>query len=140
MIKYIDDSTHDIKNMQKNNNTDGGYDICSNQDITIYGGESVAVETLVKVAMPIGFTGIMSPRSGLNFNKNIVTEIGIIDTGYRGYMKVKLTNLNSFKYEVKKGDKIAQLVVVAICPEGCIKVDSLDDTDRGDNGFGSSGI
>jgi len=140
MIKYIDDSTHDIKNMQKNNYNDGGYDICSNQDVTIYGGESDAVETLVKVAIPTGFTGIMSPRSGLNFKKNIVVEIGIVDAGYRGYMKVKLTNLGGRKYEIKAGDKIAQLVIVAICPEDCIEVDSLDDTDRGSNGFGSSGV
>jgi len=139
MIRYIDDSTHDIKNMQKNNSSDGGYDICSNQDVTLYSGESISVETLVKVAIPIGFTGIMSPRSGLNFNKNIVVEIGIVDAGYRGYIKVKLTNIGKRRYEVKKGDKIAQLVIVALCQESCIEVDNLDDTDRGNKGFGSSG-
>ena len=138
MIRYVDDSTHDIKNMQKHYDTDAGYDICGDENFTLWGGESAGVITNLKVAIPVGYVGIDAPRSGLNFNKDVIAEIGIIDASYRGYIKVKLTNLTSNKMNFKAGAKIAQMVVVPIYRGRCIEVENLDDTERGDNGFGSS--
>ena len=138
MIRYVDDSTHNIKNMQKHYDTDGGYDICCNEKFSLHSGENIGIDTKLKVAIPFGHVGIIKPRSGLNFNYHISVIDGVIDFGYIGYIKVKLKNDSGEIYHFKAGAKIAQMVVVPIYSGGCVEVENLDDTERGDNGFGSS--
>ena len=82
--------------------------------------------------------GLIVSKSGLNFKHDILND-GLIDIPYRGSIKVKLYNQGDTDYEVKRGDKISQLVIVDIQIPPLKVVDELDDTDRGENGFGSSG-
>lgn len=83
-------------------------------------------------------SGLVVSKSGLFFNHGLVAT-GLIDYSYRGAIKVKLVNLGKEDYEVKRGDKIAQLVILPILTPELEIVDELDKTDRGENGFGSSG-
>ena len=87
---------------------------------------------------PEGYVGFIKSKSGLMVNYGIVTD-GTIDAHYTGSIKVCLFNHGASKYEVKKGDKIAQLVIVPCLLPELELVDNLEETDRGDNGFGSTG-
>jgi dUTP pyrophosphatase len=100
------------------------------------------VATGVAIALPVGYAGMVQPRSGLA-NKHGVTVLntpGLIDSGYRGELKVCLINHDpSDAFEVTRGERIAQLVVQKVEHVDFVAVDQLDDTERGDKGFGSSG-
>ena len=117
---------------------DAGLDLYALEDGYIRCNQSRTFNTGVHVQIPEGCVGFIKSRSGLMVNHGIVTD-GTIDAHYTGPIKVCLFNHGTSRYEVKAGDKIAQLV---ICP--CVLpqlelVDSLEETDRGDNGFGSTG-
>lgn len=108
---------------------EGGNICCCNKRI---------FDTGVHVQIPEGYVGFIKSKSGLMCKRSIVTD-GTIDAHYTGSIKVCLFNHGSRSYEVKAGDKIAQLVIVP-CPLPELElVDNLDQTDRGDNGFGSTG-
>lgn len=117
---------------------DAGLDLYALEDGYIRCNQSRTFNTGVHVQIPEGCVGFIKSRSGLMVNHGIVTD-GTIDAHYTGPIKVCLFNHGISRYEVKAGDKIAQLV---ICP--CVLpqlelVDSLEDTDRGNAGFGSTG-
>ena len=95
-------------------------------------------DTGVHVSIPQGCYGEIRSRSGLMVNHHIVTD-GTIDSGYTGSIKVKLFNIGNKDYKVQAGDKIAQLVIVPCVLIPLELVDSLEDTDRGAAGFGSTG-
>lgn len=122
---------------------DAGYDIFTPKDFVLHGmvsnsaGMSV-VDTGVHVEIPQGYVGILKSKSGLNVNCNI-TGTGVIDSGYTGSIKVKLYNHGVEDHRFKKGDKIIQLVIYPIYTPDLEIVDELDDTERGNNGFGSTG-
>lgn len=101
-------------------------------------GDSVAIDTGVHIAIPQHFCGLVKSRSGLMVNHKIVTD-GTIDCGYTGSIRVTLFNNGAKPYTVNPGDKIAQLVIVPCCLPPLEEVDTLETTDRGSNGFGSSG-
>lgn len=105
--------------------------------ISPYGG-SVVIDTGVHVQIPQHFCGLVKSRSGLMCNRRIVTD-GTIDCNYTGSIRVILFNHGEFSYTVNPGDKIAQLVIVPCCLPPLELVDRLEATDRGDNGFGSTG-
>ena len=88
--------------------------------------------------IPVGFVGSLESKSGLNV-KNNITSFGTIDAGYTGAIVVKLYNNGNTDYTVMIGDKITQLVIHPIITPDIEVVDRLDETERGDNGFGSSG-
>lgn len=118
--------------------TDAGLDIYSREDQIVPAKESAVFDTGVHIELPQGTVGMLKSKSGLNVKHGIVSE-GVIDVGYTGSIRVKLYNHSGFDYKVKAGDKISQLVILPIfTPTPCL-VDSLDATERGDNGFGSSG-
>ena len=117
---------------------DGGLDIFAMEDQLIPGECSVEIRTGVHLDIPKGFVGLVKSRSGLMFNQCITTD-GTIDSGYIGAIKVKLFNHGIMVHKVKRGDKIAQLVIVPCLLPELELVDSLDETDRGDQGFGSTG-
>lgn len=102
------------------------------------GLECATIDTGVHIAIPKGYVGMIKSKSGLNVKRGLVAE-GVIDSGYTGSIVVKLYNLSQYETHFKRGDKIAQLVVMPISSEGLELVDHLDDTERGDNGFGSTG-
>ena len=117
---------------------DAGLDLCSMEDGYIRCNQHRVFNTGVHVEIPEGFYGEIRSRSGLMCNHGIVTD-GTIDSHYNGAIKVCLFNHGGSKYEVKKGDKIAQLVIVPCAIPPLELVTELESTDRGDNGFGSTG-
>ena len=117
---------------------DAGLDLYAIEDGYIRCNQSRTFDTGVHVEIPEGYVGFIKSKSGLMVNHGIVTD-GTIDAHYTGSIKVCLFNHGGSKYEVKKGDKIAQLVIVPCLLPELELVDSLEDTDRGDNGFGSTG-
>ena len=118
--------------------TDAGLDIYSREDAIVPAQESTIFDTGVHIELPEGTVGMLKSKSGLNVKHGIVSE-GVIDVGYTGSIRVKLYNHSGFDYKVKAGDKISQLVILPILTPTPYLVDSLDATERGDNGFGSSG-
>lgn len=118
-----------------------GLDIYSDEFFDIYSDEIAIVSTGLSVKIPGGHVGLIKPRSGLAFKHGIDTLAGVIDSDYRGEIKVMLTTHDGDTHvNFGKGERIAQLVIVP-CYMGDVElVDSLDDTARGDNGFGSSGM
>lgn len=118
--------------------TDAGLDIYSNQDKIVYANSSAIFRTGVHVELPPCTVGMLKSKSGLNVNYGIVSE-GVIDEGYTGEIVVKLYNHSKEDYWVTKGDKITQLVVMPVLYKELELVDSFEKTDRGDDGFGSSG-
>lgn len=99
---------------------------------------SAIIDTGVHVAIPEGCVGLVKSRSGLMTKHGITTD-GTIDSGYTGPIKVCLINHSSKRYDIKPGERIAQLVILPCLLPELELVDSLDETDRGDNGFGSTG-
>lgn len=118
--------------------TDAGLDLFSREDFRIRPGYSHAFDTGVHIELPKGTAGFIKSKSGLNVKHGITSE-GVIDVGYTGPIVVKMYNHSDKEYHVKKGDKITQLVIVKIETPELEVVDNLEETERGDNGFGSSG-
>jgi dUTP pyrophosphatase len=121
---------------------DAGADLCSAVEVTIAPGERVLVPTGVAIALPAGHAGFVHPRSGLaaRHGISIVNAPGTVDEGYRGEILVNLVNLDPREpFEVRRGDRIAQLVVQRVERVQFVAVDSLDETRRGDTGHGSTG-
>lgn len=118
--------------------TDAGYDLCAREEKVIFGGKSEVFDTGVHVQLPPHTAGLLVSKSGLN-TKHEITSTGLIDEGYTGSIKVKLYNHGTQPYKVSAGDKISQLVVIPIKTPYLEVVDELSKSDRGDNGFGSSG-
>ncbi len=121
---------------------DAGYDLVAAESLTIQPGARALVGTGIAVAIPLGFAGFVQPRSGLAIKHgiSIVNTPGLIDPGYRGEIKVALVNHDdSTPFVVTRGDRIAQLVVQRVETVAWHEVDSLDDTERGDGGHGSTG-
>lgn len=118
---------------------DAGLDLRSPVSIEILPWKSVVIDTEVRVRIPQGFYGRLEPKSGLHIKHDIVCLGGTIDSGYTGTIRVKLYNFGEERYEVKAGDKIAQLVIIPYIAPHLELVASLGETDRGEAGFGSSG-
>ena len=117
---------------------DAGLDLYAMEDGYIRCNQSRTFDTGVHVEIPEGYVGLVKSKSGLMCNHGIITD-GTIDAHYTGSVRVCLFNHGTSKYEVKAGDKIAQLVIVPCLLPELEMVDKLEDTDRGDNGFGSTG-
>ena len=117
---------------------DAGLDLYAMEDEIIPAQHRGIFDTGVHVAIPEGYVGFVKSKSGLMVNHGITTD-GTIDAHYTGPIKVCLFNHGGSKYEVKSGDKIAQLVIVPCVMPHLEIVDTLEETDRGDGGFGSTG-
>ena len=117
---------------------DAGLDLYAMDDGYIRCNQSRTFDTGTHIEIPEGCVGLVKSKSGLMCNHGIITD-GTIDAHYTGPIKVCLFNHGGSKYEVKAGDKIAQLVIVPCMLPKLELVDSLEETDRGDNGFGSTG-
>ncbi|GAA4476948.1 dUTP diphosphatase [Rhodococcus olei] len=127
---------------QRAHEGDAGVDLCSTVDITLAPGERALVGTGIAVALPIGMVGLVHPRSGLAAKSglSVVNTPGTIDAGYRGEIKVCLINHDTrTPIDIRRGDRIAQLLVQRVELVTFVEVDTLDDTSRGVAGHGSSG-
>jgi len=124
--------------------TDGaaGMDVVSAEDVTIAPMARHAVATGFAIAIPDGFEVQVRPRSGLALKHGITlpNTPGTIDSDYRGELKVILINLGAKSFEIKRGDRIAQLVVAPVQQGRMVEVFELDETVRGAGGFGSTGV
>jgi dUTP pyrophosphatase len=121
---------------------DAGYDLHALEPVTLAPGARAMVRTGIAVELPAGHAGLVLPRSGLAARHGIalVNAPGLIDAGYRGELAVLLLNTDrESAYEVAAGDRIAQLVVVAVAAPAIVEADALAATVRGEGGFGSSG-
>ena len=123
---------------ERAHNTDAGLDLKSPICIEIPARSSAVIDTGVHVDLPIGTVGFLKSKSGLNVNHDITSD-GVIDVGYTGSIKVKLYNHGIIPYQVLRGDKITQLVVVECYFPDVEIVEELDGTERGNKGFGSTG-
>ena len=129
--------------------TDAGLDLYTPVDVKVPGCSSdvwdefaevgsATIDTGVHMEIPKGYVGFVKSKSGLNVRYGLTAE-GVIDCGYTGSIVVKLYNHTNNEYLFGAGEKIAQLVLLPIITPDLEQVDSLEDTDRGSNGFGSSG-
>ncbi|MDQ1436405.1 MAG: dUTP pyrophosphatase [Acidimicrobiaceae bacterium] len=122
---------------------DAGLDLVARQDVVLApGGGRAVVPTGVAVAIPEGHAGFVQPRSGLaaKHGVTLLNTPGLIDAGYRDELKVVLVNLDpATPYEVKRGDRIAQLVILAVGQAEVMAVDDLPAATRDTGGFGSTG-
>lgn len=121
---------------------DAGIDLFSAEDCELAPGHRSLVGTGVAVAIPVGYVGLVHPRSGLaaRAGLSIVNAPGTIDAGYRGEIRVNLINLDPVEpVRIGRGDRIAQLLVQAVELWDVVEVDELDQTDRGAGGHGSTG-
>lgn len=118
-----------------------GYDLYSSEEATIPGQGQGLVGTDVSIIVPIGTYGRVAPRSGLAVKHGISTGAGVIDADYRGEVKVVLFNHSKKDFEIKKGDRIAQLVLEQIINAEIVEIQEaeLEGTARGAGGFGSTG-
>lgn len=109
--------------------------------ITLHPGDRVMTPTGLCIALPAGFEAQVRPRSGLAAKAGItcLNTPGTIDSDYRGEVKVILINLGPETFVIRRGDRIAQMVVAPVVQASWREVDSLDETDRGAGGFGSTG-
>jgi dUTP pyrophosphatase len=121
---------------------DAGYDLHALEAVTLAAGARAMVRTGIAVELPAGHAGLVLPRSGLAARHGItlVNAPGLIDAGYRGELRVLLLNTDrEAAFEVAPGDRIAQLVVVAVAAPAVVEAGALAATARGEGGFGSSG-
>ena len=119
-----------------------GMDVVSAEDVTLPSLGRHAVATGLALAIPEGYEVQVRPRSGLALKHGITlpNTPGTIDSDYRGELKVILLNLGTETFEIKRGDRIAQLILAPVQIGRMVEVNELDETVRGANGFGSTGI
>lgn len=122
----------------KAHDADAGFDLFARERACIWRKDSMIFDTGVHIEIPKGYVGFLKSKSGLNIKHGLSGE-GVIDSGYTGSIVCKLYNSNRENYIVEKGDKIIQLVILPIPEVELELVDEFKETERGDNGFGSTG-
>jgi len=116
-----------------------GYDLYAAEEMVIEPGKRACVKTDIQIEVPDGTYGRVAPRSGLAAKHGIDVGAGVVDKDYRGNVMVLLFNFGDAAFNVARGDRIAQLVLEKICMAELEELPTLDDTERGDGGFGSTG-
>ena len=119
--------------------TDAGLDLYCREDKMLWAGQSVKFDTGVHIELPHGYFGKIESKSGLNVDHGVVCLGGVIDEGYTGSIVVKLYSCGTTSHKFMKGDKIAQLVILPYLAPDLEEVDELEQSDRGSDGFGSTG-
>lgn len=141
-IKVINKSKHDLPKYQTE--LSAGMDLYANisEPITLKSLERTLVKTGLFISLPKGFEAQIRPRSGLAFKNGIsvLNTPGTIDADYRGEIGVILVNLSAQDFTINDGDRIAQMVIAKHETATWEEVENLDETERGEGGFGSSGI
>ena len=130
----------------KSRKSDAGYDLYADENFTLRPEETILISTGIALAIPDGYAGLIWDRSGLG-SKGIHRHAGVVDSSYRGEVKVALSNSHSGEgsdyldntYFITKGDRIAQILFQKVPHFELVETEELDDTNRGSSGFGSSG-
>lgn len=123
----------------KAHKSDAGYDIYAPCSISVLAHGNAVIDTGVHMIIPEGFVGMVKSKSGLNTMKDLTCE-GVVDAGYTGSIVVKMYNNGNNDYHFNKGDKLTQIVIMPIPNTELRQVYSLPNTERGANGFGSTGV
>jgi len=138
------DSANDLEIPQYATNGSAGVDLRAaiSSDVTVAPGDRVLIQTGIQIALPVGYEGQIRPRSGLalNYGVTVLNTPGTVDSDYRGELKVLIINLGREPFVVTRGMRIAQLVISKFEQAEWNIVKSLDETSRGTNGYGSTGI
>ena len=117
---------------------DAGLDVFSSIDCVLEKGEVKPISSGIKVAIPEGYVGLIWDKSGISI-KGVHRLAGVVDSGYRGEVKVVMVNLGDEPFVIDKGMKIAQLLIQPINKVKIVEVEELEETSRGEEGFGSTG-
>lgn len=135
--------------------TEAGFDLFTDEAVTIHNGETVAVSTGIALEIPDGYYGRLKARSGLTLNSALRVQEGTIDSSFRGEIKIiaeikdyeqvvssfgYITSSKVANYRIEKGMKLAQLIIQPLPHFEVVEVDELSQSDRGENGFGSTGV
>lgn len=124
----------------RSNPTDAGADLFSTESVMIHPGERKTVGTGIAMEIPEGFYGRVAPRSGLASKHGVDVLAGVVDSSYRGEIKVVLLNTDRHNtFHVEKGDRIAQIIIESHFNLPFVECESLGDSNRGSGGFGSTG-
>lgn len=119
---------------------DAGMDLYAVDDKVVVSGEIWACPTGIAMMIPSGYVGLIWDKSGIALNGGVKTMGGVIDSGYRGEIRVIMKNLSDENYVINKGDKIAQILIQKVESFTVELVDELDESERGGGGFGSTGL
>jgi len=123
----------------KANESDAGWDLYASEDVIIEPSQTQTVGTDIAMAIPDGYVGLIWDRSGMATKRGVHRFAGVIDSGYRGEIKVCLWNSSQEHCIIKKGDRMAQILFQPVPPLPMIEVQDINTTSRGTKGFGSSG-
>ena len=118
---------------------DAGIDLRSAEEMVLKAGETKVVPAGIKMAIPEGYVGLVWDKSGHAAKRSIHTMAGVIDSGYRGEIGVVMKNLGNEDFQITKDMKIAQILIQPVVQANLIESNDLDDTNRGEGGFGSTG-
>lgn len=118
---------------------DAAFDLFSIENVQVTPDQRVQVSTGIAIQIPKGHVGLIWDKSGLSHKHGLKVLGGVIDSGYRGEIKVCLINLGQELYQVEKGHKVAQMIIQKKETYEIVEVEELEDSDRGEAGFGSTG-
>lgn len=136
-IKLLNDQA---KLPVKENISDSGFDLFAAEDYIVEPGCTSIVGTGISIGLPRGFEGQIRPRSGITAKTKLRVQLGTIDESYRGELGIIVDNIGSDLFKINKGMKLAQLVIAPVAHPTIKIVDELNETKRGNNGFGSTGF
>jgi dUTP pyrophosphatase len=139
-ILEVKKMTNDVVTPEYIMDSDIGLDIRANETVNIKPLEQKIVKTGLKIRIPEGHVGLIRDRAGIVSNMNVHTAAGTFDTAYRGEISIILVNMGEEEVQIEKGMRIAQMIVIPVRRVKIEIVDSLSVTNRGENGFGSTGI
>ena len=123
----------------KSHRTDAGFDLFADETSWIFAKQRTTIKTGISFEMPNNMAGLIWPRSGLSVKKGIDVLAGVVDSGYRGEIMVCLYNTSDEDVEINRGDRIAQIIFQEVPMISLLLRDELETSQRGSNGFGSTG-
>jgi len=123
----------------KSHRSDAGFDLIADENTWVFGRERQTIKTGISFDMPDNMAGLIWPRSGLAVKKGMDVLAGVIDSGYRGEIMVCLYNTSDVDVEIKRGDRIAQIIFQEVPVISLMLREELETSQRGSNGFGSTG-
>jgi len=121
-------------------NSDAGFDLKALETVSLFPYEQKTLRTGIAMEVPKGYVGIVRDRAGIVQKMNVHTVAGTFDSGYRGEVSIMLVNMNDETIEIEKGMRIAQIILVPVAKAKISEVKKLSETERGDRGFGSTGM
>ena len=137
---HIEKCREDAKLPSYAHDGDAGMDLYAAEDVIIEPGRTALVPVGIKLAIPYGYEVQIRPRSGLTLNDGIVAQLGTIDGDFTGSMGIILINFGEKEFCINNGDRLAQLVISPVVQGNFNQVEQLKETERGEQGFGHTGV